>query len=154
DRVTVFAGNGANTFNVERTEAAIPVDLFGGNADDTYQLAPTSRNLNGIGGLVTLIAGEELNTVVADDGREPLGATVKVEAPILIRNGKELGDFGTGTDRVTVFAGNGANTFDVERTAPGVQVDLFGGNADDTYQLAPTSRNLNGIGGSVTLIAG
>src|SRR5262249_5713214 len=46
----VLAGNGANTFNVLRTDAAIPVSLSGGSGADTFNVRATGGPLDILGG--------------------------------------------------------------------------------------------------------
>src|SRR5262249_25445358 len=148
NRVSVFAGKGVNTFDVERTAPDVLVDLFGGAADDQYLLAPTVKNLNGIGGGVTLIGGGGFNTLTANDSANAAAATFKADAPLLSRNGKGIADFGVAIGQVVVLAGNGANTFNVVRTAAGVPVKLVGGSNADTFNVRATSARLDILGGA------
>ena len=154
ENVSITGGKAANTFNVESVLDTTALSLVGGPQNDTFKLSPTANDLNLIRHLVKFDGGDGKNTLTAIDDAFAAATTFQVDAPLLSRNGKELADFGTGINSVTVFAGNGANTFNVERTLANVQVNLFGGADVDNYVLAPKSRNLNGIQGPVTLIGG
>ena len=154
EELVLFGNDQPNTYDVESVDPATTVRLFGGAGDDQFRLTPMSRNLNGIQGGDTLIGGNGFDTVTALDDANTAGATYKLDAPFLSRNNKGVVDVNGGMDELVVFAGNKANTFNIEHTAPDVLVKLFGGAGDDNYVLAPISRNLNGIQGGVTLIGG
>jgi hypothetical protein len=92
--------------------------------------------------------------VEAHDLANTAGVTFRIDSPFLNRNGKGIAASTAGIDSLAVLAGNGPNTFAVERTKAGIPVALIGGAGTDAYRIAPTFRILNAIAGVVTVSGG
>src|SRR5262249_5554454 len=139
DELIYFGNDRGNTYNVESVASDTTVKLFGGAGNDTFRLAPTSKNLNDICRSVLFVGGNGFDLVEADDRNDPAAATFRIDAPFLSRNGKGVADVNGGMDELRVLAGSGSDTFNVERTAAEVPVRLFGNSGADTFRLSPTA---------------
>lgn len=149
-----------NSFGIEPAGSSRTLQITGGAGDDIFRLAPRSKNLDAIGSEITLVGRAGKDTVEADDRLNAAGATFKYDTNFqghhrfLSRNAKEIADIRPGIEDVKVFAGVGADTFHVELTHEDVELTLNGGIGDDTFQLAPTAKNLNVLAGTVTVNGG
>jgi hypothetical protein len=152
DKLDFLGNNRGNTFGIEGATAA--VSITGGNGDDTFRLAPLSQNLGAFLSEVKFIGGAGLDTVVADDRSNPVGAAFRLDRPALDRNGRAIADIASGVEELQVLAGRGGDTFQVERIAAGLKVTLNGNLGDDAFQVAPGGRDLGAIAGTLTANGG
>jgi hypothetical protein len=151
--VTLSAGNGNNTFNVQGTAAGTPVTLNAGNGNDTINVTTMITvssgrfviltdtlygplNVNGQGGTNTLTVNDQLNsrndpwTITANSVTRPNGAQLVGQSPpppVQITYDKLAG--------LTLNAGGGDNTIAVQGTATSTPVTIDGGDGNDTITV-------------------
>src|SRR5262249_36606296 len=154
ENVSILGGRGNNTYNVEKTFVDTPVSITGGAGDDTFRVTPTSLRLTDIAGLLTVAGGAGHDSLsISDTAPSTTSASSSLTFLNLSRNG-EAHISHPGIDELIYFGNDRGNTYNVESVATDTTVKLFGGAGNDTFRLAPTSRNLNDIGRSVTFIGG
>jgi hypothetical protein len=170
--VRIDPGNG-DTINIERTRPNSPVTVngfvaLGGNF--TVNITPVGQKLDTIvpGGNVTIWGsswdgGATLNIYDQEDVIP--GDLYSVTDTVVTRSrcGQIIYGPGFGIDsivqHVAIYggAGNSSGTgmiYNVDATAAGTPVAIFGGNGNDTFNLTPTSKFLDNIAGALTLDGG
>jgi hypothetical protein len=156
NKTTNLEVNGSNsvgtTFDVVSTGAKTKVALNGHTGRDVFNLSPTDKNLDKLLGEVTVdggsSGGNELNVHDETNGRT--GATWTVTDSTLQRTGG-------GSAKVTYrnvtylnISGTKANAvYNVESTASGTTTTITAAAGSDTFNVAPTSKNLDGIKGKL-----
>jgi hypothetical protein len=173
EALTVFAGSGADTFDVLSTATGTSTTLNGGGGDDTFEVraaaAFTTTTLEGgegrdtfliggPGGLDALpgmvnVVGHDGDTVEVRDQQQTLGSTYLLDSTGLIRLTPEAETFRAvnyeGVETVKVLGGSGPNTFKVLSNAAGTVMTLEGGANNDTFRL--TTSNLGALAGLVSV---
>jgi Ca2+-binding RTX toxin-like protein len=153
--ITVLAGGGNDTINLERIQALIPVTVEAGTGSDTIQISPTARQVaNLLGSIITVRGGGGTNDrlIVRDDGQGS-GGTYTVEAGSVARI------FGppvhySDVDEVTLHTSWGGSTVRVRSTSASTRTRVNAGSAVDTFNVGNTSNQLDDIRGELTLTGG
>ena len=146
---TVNAGGGADTITVGISNAAL-LTINGGDADDTV-------NLNNVGAMsgVVVINGNAgtLDRLNYNDQNNSNGDDYELNAGAIDRTGAVSVFHGT-FESVTVNAGIGSSTFDVESGAAGVALTVNAGEGNDDLRVTFTSGNLGNADGPITFNGG
>ena len=145
----VTAHNNTNTINVFALPASQYTTINGGQNADTVKLYPhdAEGNLTINGGLSLFGAGGT-DTLIIDD----TGSTSPIN--YLFTNTfagfiDSIAGFGSGSvspsgvENTTILAGSGDDTFDFEGHKLSTSVALFGGDGNDTLEVAPISKNIS-----------
>jgi Ca2+-binding RTX toxin-like protein len=156
ENLRLSGGSASDTYNVESTLAATTVDA-GGNllTSNTFNVAPTSKSLDGIRGHLTLNGSFALDTVVVNDQNHAAAATYGLSADLF--NTVQLTRTGAAAisaslaNSLRLTGGSAADVFNVESTTNFTPVTLLGGNGADRFNISPAARNLNNIRGSVAI---
>jgi hypothetical protein len=163
--IVLDTDNLANKVNVDATPAAT-TNIFDPAANSVINVAPASQTLSGINTLV--IHGTSSTTLTVNDQANPGGisflsprTTYTVNTSSLTRtvvfplgNTPETATidyFGLATLNLTA-GNNGPNTVNVETTS--VPTYVTAGTKTGQINIAPTSENLDGIIGAVTVTGG
>ena len=156
DTITIDAGDGNNTFNVEDTFLNVPVTLNGGNGNDTANITPTGRFLDTIDGDVTLDGGAGgTNVLNTYDQSDTFNDTYTETSSSVQRSfSAKINYSAIGT--VNVYSGTGNVTHRVESTAAGAGATtrITAGSGNDTFTLSPTARDFGTIAGHLILNGG
>jgi hypothetical protein len=159
--LTVSAGNGGATVNLERATALTTVR--GGTGTNTFNVAPTSHNLDNLRHL-TLDGGSGMTTVVINDQANPWQPLRGIPTTYRFdQNGATYGLLRSSTDQaqpngpthgvtidltrvgqLQVSVGPFTNTIDVNGCPAGTSIASDRGSS--TVNLSPTAHNLDGIG--------
>jgi hypothetical protein len=143
--VNVFSGNGADTINVERTVAGVPVTVRLGNGTDTVNLSPAADNLGNLQGNVTVNGGIGFDTLNINDQSNWAGTTYALNASAVTRAGTSTLSY-SAIDRVFINGGSGANTYNVNDTENYYSTWLDTGPGADTVNVQATSGPLTVAG--------
>jgi hypothetical protein len=154
--VTVDAGSGNNTFDVQAILPNVQLNLFGGSGRNMVNVGSASNTLDTIQGRLNFHDGGGTNTVMVNDqgSTTPNAYTVNVDVFRVSPGGSIVGQVSVDTTTTAVArnnlalnAGSGANTFSVFDTAQGFTTTLHTGNGNDIV-------NVQGTTGPLTIDAG
>jgi hypothetical protein len=155
-------GYGINQVNIRGTTGAIIVlsALGGQDVVTVGSLAPSlGGTLDSIQGSVTIWDQTQTALTLDDSGDiSPRNVTLDFDgtyhavsglapAAILYRPGTTT----SGVSRLTVNAGSGGNTFNVQQTAAGTPVTLNAGSGSDIVKVGGTANSLDGLQGPLTV---
>jgi hypothetical protein len=144
--ITVNAGDGNDTVNLDNIPASTPVSVFGHGGGDTLNVAPTSRNLDTIRSPITYDGGADtvVDALTVFDGNNPEHDTFTVTSSAITRpffGGVSYSNLGT----MTLGPGGGNNVINIESLDHGTPLTILGSGGNDDVQLAPTGHNLDAI---------
>jgi hypothetical protein len=144
--VTVNAGAGTESINVEHTLAGVPVNIYLSGGTDTVNISPTAQSLGNIQGNVTIYGGTGFGNLNAYDQANPFSSTYAMDGSSLNRTGAAtVRYYGlTGTE---VFGGTGGNVYDISGT-PAYTSTLVTGTGSDTVYVWGTTGGLEVDGSS------
>jgi hypothetical protein len=151
-----------NLVNVEGTPA--PTTIHGGSVANTFNVAPTSQNLDAIVGTLTLDGGSAGATVTVNDQADPWKSLRNLATTYAFTlNGNDMltrdsidqtnarGDHHGAVislmgkvNALTLNAGNAANVINVEDCPEGTTIN--GGTGTNAVNVSPTAHNLDHIG--------
>jgi hypothetical protein len=134
ESVTIDAGSGAETFNVESTHATAPLTINAGGGNDVARLAPTTQLLDDIVTPVTFNGGGGTDQLVLFDDANTFADTYTIDATGASRAFFGGASFATIED-VTLSAGSGDDTIDVTETAPGAPASIISNAGADTVSV-------------------
>jgi hypothetical protein len=122
-----------------------------GPGNDTVNVSPTARNLDGIRGSLTLIGGAGTDTLNVFDQSNPRDDTYTMNAGSVTRTGSALISYGNAFDFMNINGGSGTNTYNVNGTMfnPGTTLATGPGNAVNTVNVRGTNGLLNVVGGGL-----
>jgi hypothetical protein len=152
--ITVDTFGGDDTINIEQTLFNVPVNVNPGDGNDTVNIAPTGKTLDGIQGAVS-VAGSQTTTLnIEDSGNfSPSGGLYSISSSSISRAGAaSIGYSGPG--QVNIFGSSGNDVFNVSSTVRGTSTSLYGENGNNTFNISSTSHNLSDIQGNVQAVGG
>jgi hypothetical protein len=151
---TVAGGAGKETYEINSSAATTPLTINGGANNDLFNVGGSTLNnvetcdapttLNGNGGTDT-IGFDDLNDTFAGD-------IYIITATTLQRSGSALHTYGT-VESIIVNASNQPSTINVNSTASGTTVKVFGNGGNDTVNAGNGNWDANLLG-TVTLDGG
>ena len=145
DALTIDGGSGNSTYGIDSTPAATTIDAGTGN--NTIDVSPTDKNLQSLGGLLTVNAVPGgANTLNVDDQQYATKATTyTVTSTAITRSGTNNSIYYSGMQNIVLNGGGGkGNTIDVQNTAAGTSTTVNAGTGSDTIEVA-NADNLNAI---------
>ena len=174
NHVNLYDGSGNNIGNIESTAVASPLTVWGGNGNETFNVSPTAQNLDTLLSSVTINAVAGPSTLNVNDTKNAQANTWTLSTKTvftegfagtydtIVRSGwsseldfeAPLSGIDKGTGKLVVNGGNGNDTYNVEGTKPGIAVTLQGGSGNDTYNISPTAKDLDNIQGNVGISGG
>jgi hypothetical protein len=169
ESVTVNAGGGSDTFNLETYSHTRPLYLNGGGGDDTVNITPTSNSIASITGLGTFSfnGGNGNDSMYVHNGAATVGfGHYQSTTRLSVFRGNDAKTWyldNSNVEYLGVVSGSGNDTFQVFLSPLGQTIEFTGGAGNDNYQIAsilPTSTQpiqskikINGAGGvdSITI---
>jgi hypothetical protein len=148
-RIFVNAGDGADSINLDNTPTGVPVNITGGNGDDTLVLAGTSHVVNNIGSNVTFDGGAGKNTLSLDDASNATASTYQLDVTSLYRRFSPSTAFYSNVEHIVITPGTNNDVVNIDALAFGTDARVNGSPGDDDVELAPISFNLDNIGSGV-----
>jgi hypothetical protein len=159
--LTINAGAGDDTFNINSTAAGVPVFANGQGGNDLYNIASASEFLDNIQGAVTINDGSGTNNLFVFDQNDTFaGDTWSITSTGIQRTAEALISY-SGVQSVTIMGG--ASTpmnYGISSTAAGTPVTINAGSAADHFTVGVGGTGLssiqsalaiNGDGGADTL---
>jgi hypothetical protein len=147
----ILAGSGDDTFNIEGKDPACYLSIWGGGGNNTFNVSPTAQNLDGVRGAIAIqgtgpgTTGGSA-TLTINDQADPIDRGWR-----LTRGGVALttvvGISYQDVNQVTVNAGGGNNSFNVEGLTSTTPVTINAGTST-------TAVNVGGIGNTLDPLAG
>jgi hypothetical protein len=151
-----------NVVNLESTPA--PTTIHGGTASNTFNVAPTSHNLDGIAGTLTLDGGSGGAAVTVDDQADPWQSLRNLATTYALTRSANLTLTRDSIDQtnargdhhgavisllgevrgLTLIAGNSTNIINVEDCPDGTIIE--GGTGTNAVNVSPTAHNLDHVG--------
>jgi Ca2+-binding RTX toxin-like protein len=153
--VTINAGGGGDTVNVESIADGVAVTVNGGFGNDTVNLSPTDQFLDDLAGSLTVNGDQGSDTVNLDDQGTTFNDSYIVSSTSVTR--PFFGGLTYGTiENLTLNAESGDNTINVQSTAKGTTVTVNAGPGDDTINVGNASNSLDDINplGPITVNGG
>jgi murein DD-endopeptidase MepM/ murein hydrolase activator NlpD len=148
--VTVNAGVGNDTINVEQTAAGKPVTVNAGDGNDTVNLSPAAHNLGNLHGDVIANAGAGVDALnVYDEANASDGSVYQLTGTTVRRTGTGLFTYQLFNAGLVLRGGSGNNTvFDVGGTHSWSST-LYSGPGSNTVNVRASGGPLtvNGQGG-------
>jgi hypothetical protein len=157
--LTIWGGSGANTFNVQSTEAATPVTLNAGVGGDSINVGDAANPLDGIQGALFVNGQRNTNLTFNDSSGNPGAAANRTYTYYLAQNSLSR----TGTAQVsfssmasvnldTANAGStGDDVIGVLSTAAGTSYEVNAGTGYNDFIVHDNNYTLNGIQGKLYL---
>jgi Ca2+-binding RTX toxin-like protein len=144
--VEFYGGANADTIDVARTLAGVPVTIYVGGGDVTVNVAS-------LGALAADL------TVVGGTGREVLNVIDRdaTDSHSYLMRASSIGRDGAGTvrfeaiDEVNLFGGSGWDVYHIHSTAAGTTTTVHGGDGGDQYAVNDDASTLDGIQGPLHL---
>ena len=144
DVLTLDAGTGNNTIDVEGTVAGTAVTINAGAGGDTVRLAPTLRDLGNLAGPVTVDGQDGVDNVFLHDDSLALGAVYDLTGSTIDRGLFGGLDYGT-IERLLLHLGSGDDTVGITGLNPGTLTYLFGNGGGDAFNFyAPAPEAATG----------
>jgi Ca2+-binding RTX toxin-like protein len=145
--VTVNAGGGDDTINVNSTAPGTSLTINGGLGNDTINVSPVDHFLDNIKGSLTVNGNENTDTVVLNDQGVFLTDAYTITNTTVSRPGFGGLTYGS-MEGLTLNAENGSNAINVQSTAAGTPVTINAGDGNDSLLLG--FPGLGTIAGAVT----
>jgi hypothetical protein len=141
--ITINAGPGSETINVEHTLKGVPVtiNLVGGS--DTVNLSPSEHFLPNLQGSVIVNGQSRSSTLTAldqNDGSSPTWTVTGSSVSTTLPNAAAVQY--TSLSNVNLYGGSGAVTYNVLGTTPGTSTYLNAGAGNDTINVLGTTGAL------------
>jgi Ca2+-binding RTX toxin-like protein len=152
ESVFLFGRSGGGDYIVSSTDEDTPVTITGSPAKDTFQISPSSGNLDEIEAQVTISGALGGDSLELNDSNNPADSTYTIDDTLLTRGPVRVQQSGIAS--VSIRGGSGKNTFNVEKTFAGTPVTINGGIGDDTFNVVHKSEDLADIGGLLTVVGG
>jgi hypothetical protein len=160
DFVTVNSGSGANTYNVNSTDAGLttlntgngndvvnveattPLTINGGTGGVAVNLSPTAHNLGNIGSDVTVNGGSvSLDSLTLNDQARTANITYTLAGSSVFWSDAFAVSFNNRIRTLTVNGGSGANTYEITGTGASTLTTLTTGNGNDVVNITATSAS-------------
>jgi hypothetical protein len=148
--VNLYGGSGNDTYNIESTASGEPVSIQGGAGNDTFNVSPTAKNLSNIQGALTVWGLGGSNSLNVFDQNDTAAATYSITSSTVTRSGAAAISYDS-VASVNLYGGSGNDTYNIESTASGEPVLIEGGAGNDTFNVSPSAKNLETIGGPLTV---
>lgn len=148
--ITVDVVDGNDTVNLQ--SLAVPVSVtasLGGN--DTFNFGSVGSSLAGIQGLVSINAPYGHNTLNIFDQNTSGSQQYSVTGSTVSRSSGPTIDYYFASGQVNLFAGSGANVFNVEGLSAGTPVTIATGSRASTVNVSPVAQNLDNIASALTI---
>jgi hypothetical protein len=130
---TVNMGNQNFTVNIEQTLGGIPVYVNLGNGTDAVNVSPAAHNLDHIQGAINVQAGAGSDSLNVYDQSNAAAHTFSLGTGSLSRSGAAPITYTAGS--LSIYGGNGANTYNVSNTQANYATNLNTGNGQDTVNV-------------------
>jgi hypothetical protein len=147
--IVLNLGNQAFTVEILKTLSGAPVTVNMGNGTDVVNVSPAFHHLNDIQGPITIHPGLGTDSLNVNDSADGFPHTYSLGANSVSRSGAAPITYGFGINFVTIFAGNGNNTFNVSGTEGSFATTLNTGNGHNTVNVDGT-----GVSGTFTINEG
>jgi hypothetical protein len=134
------------TVNLEQTQAGVLTTVNLGNGNDTVNVSPTDENLDDIKGPISIQSGLGTDVLNVLDQSNTTDQAYGMGPASIIRTGCASINYGSGFNFVTIYGGQGNNTYDINSTEPTYTTTLITGNGQDMVNVEST-----GFGGSLTV---
>jgi hypothetical protein len=151
----ITAGSGDDTFNIEGKDPACFLSIWGGGGNNTFNVSPTAQNLDGVRGAIAIqgtgpgTTGGSA-TLTINDQADPIDRGWR-----LTRGGVTLTTVvGIGyqdVNQVTVNAGGGNNSFNVEGLTSTIPVTVNAGSGTTAVNVGVIGNTLDPLVGSLVV---
>ena len=126
--------------------------ILGGSGNDTFNITPTTENLNNIQGALTVWGDGGTNTLNIDDQHNTAVSTYSVTSSTISRAGAAAISYAS--ENVNLHGGSGNDTYNIAGTPTGTTLAVQGGAGNDTFNVSPTAKNLGNILGNLSINGG
>jgi hypothetical protein len=150
---------GGDTFNIGSTAKGTATMVVGGGvASDTFNVTPPDHpsgdSVGTIQGGLTILGHSQSSSYSAalniyDDASSP--NTYSVTSSTVTRAGAATITYGSITN-VDLYGGDGHEIYDIESTRPGTSVTVHARSVDNTFNISPTTEDLNTIQGDLAIV--
>ena len=147
--IAVNTSNQNFIVEINQTLATAPVTVNLGSGNDTVAVSPTAKNLDNIQGAITVYSGAGTAALTVEDESNTAGQSYTLGPGSVSRSGAAPILYGQGTNFVSIYGSQGANTYNVSGTEPTYNTTLFTGNGQDVVNV-----NGTGSGGTFTVEEG
>jgi acrosin len=150
ETLQLLTASGSNsshdTIYVNSTPSGSTLQVWGGQGNDSFQVAFFTPHLIALGGPVSLDGGFGNNSVtVWDDGGSPGNGTYTITSNWVARTGAPTTTYDE-MGSLVVYAAGGNNTINIDSTFTSTRTIVDAGAGDDTFMVTYPSGNLNNLG--------
>jgi hypothetical protein len=150
DGIGVYAQGGDDLILINLAGADVPINVDGGDGNDTIIIIPPTVPGRSSGITVHGAAGADSVTLWNDVN--PSGFDYTVTNSTVTMGGAPFGGLTYDTvESLTVRAGPGDDTFNINSTASSVPVTIDAGAGNDTVNVTPASGSLNDVQSNLTV---
>ena len=149
ETLNLFAGSQGDFIQVQGTSAGTRV--IGGGGDDTVAVGNAANTLDGLLGLLVVNGGDHIagDKLFVNDQGTATAKTYTVDGTSVSRTGAAKISFGT-MEALTLNAGNGSDTINVNGTAATTPVLINAGGGNDHIEVN-TPIGLDGLQGALAV---
>jgi hypothetical protein len=151
DGIAVYGYGGDDAIFIERAGAGVPITVYGGEGNDTVHIILPAFDAGRISG-VQVHGDEGYDSLTLWNDLNPDGLTYTVTGTAVSVAGSSFGglDYDT-AESLTLRAGPGDDTINVNSTGWLVPVTIDAGAGNDAVNVTPTSMSLNDVQGDLTV---
>lgn len=153
DRMLIAGSGLANRYDIEGTISTIETTVTGGNANDRFNLAPTTDDIDNVDAALSINGGLGTDTIQLHDTVNAAISTWSIGTTLIDRTGLFGGLSPSAVELIDIDAGTAVDTFNVTGSASGTGYSLDGNGDNDIFNIASTG-NLDPVDGVVTLLGG
>ncbi len=135
ENLELNTGNGVNQVFVNSLSNGQSLTVNTNDGDDDLWLANSTGNVSNLGAAtVTFNGGSDFDEAFFDDDDQSETASYTINSSSVTRSGGATLQY-QGTDRIAIFAPNGANAFNLNSTVQNVRYEIFANGGDDTLNV-------------------
>jgi hypothetical protein len=137
--LTLNAGSGGNTINIQGTAASTSVAVNTGTGTNTTNAGSAANMLAGVQSALT-VTGQGTDTLNINDQGTAAGQTYTITSTTVARTGGPTITY-AGTASLTLNGAAGGNTFDVQSTGAATPVTIAGGSGTNSLAGSSSANN-------------
>ena len=121
--VELYGGGGSDTYNIAGTSSAAPLLIESGNANDLFDVCPTTQNLANIQGALTLWGQGGNNVLNLYDNNDTAATTYSLTSTTVTSSSSAAITYSS-MNTVNLSGGSNNDTYNIESTGSGTAVAI------------------------------